>query len=114
MALGEGLVAADGTRHRMAGLLGLETSFAKRRMHLGYRLARLRQPFAGFAAGAALRGHEFHYASILAQPDAALAQVTDATGAEVAETGSWRQTSGGCVTGSFFHLIAPASQQAAP
>lgn len=114
MALGEGLVAADGTRHRMAGLLGLETSFAKRRMHLGYRLARLQQPFAGFAAGAALRGHEFHYASILAQPDAALAQVTDATGAEVAETGSWRQTGGGCVTGSFFHLIAPASRQAAP
>jgi cobyrinic acid a,c-diamide synthase len=40
MALGQGLVAADGTRYRMAGLLGLETSFAKRRMHLGYRLAR--------------------------------------------------------------------------
>jgi len=114
MALGEGLVAADGTRHRMAGLLGLETSFARRRMHLGYRLARLQQPFAGFAAGATLRGHEFHYASILAQPDAPLAQVTDATGAAVAETGSWRPTGGGCVTGSFFHLIAPASRQDAP
>lgn len=114
MALGEGLVAADGTRHRMAGLLGLETSFAKRRMHLGYRLARLQQPFGGFATGCMLRGHEFHYASILAQPDAALAEVTDATGAAVAETGSWRKTGGGCVTGSFFHLIAPASLQVAP
>ena len=114
MALGEGLVAADGTRHRMAGLLGLETSFAKRRMHLGYRLARLQQPFAGYGEGTALRGHEFHYASILAQPDEELAQVTDATGAKVAETGSWRKTGGGCVTGSFFHLIAPASPQVAP
>ncbi len=113
MALGDGLVAADGTRHRMTGLLGLETSFAKRRMHLGYRIARLQQPCAGFATGATLRGHEFHYASIMAQPDAALATVTDATGAEVAETGSWRRTGGGCVTGSFFHLIAPAGRQAA-
>ncbi len=114
MALGEGLVAADGTRHQMAGLLRLETSFAKRRMHLGYRLARLQHPLAGFATGTALRGHEFHYASIIAQSDEALAQVTDATGAEVAETGSWRKTGGGCVTGSFFHLIAPASPQVAP
>ncbi|HRO16414.1 MAG TPA: cobyrinate a,c-diamide synthase, partial [Paracoccus sp. (in: a-proteobacteria)] len=104
MALGQGLVAADGTRHRMAGLLGLETSFAKRRMHLGYRLAVLGSPIPGHVAGNRLRGHEFHYATILSQPDAALAQVEDATGAEVAETGSRR----GHVTGTFFHLIAPA------
>lgn len=104
MTLGQGLVAADGTRHRMAGLLGLETSFAKRRMHLGYRLAELQSPLPGHAAGERLRGHEFHYATILSQPDAALARVEDATGAEVAETGSRR----GHVTGTFFHLIAPA------
>ena len=41
MVLGEGLTDAEGTRHEMTGLLGLETSFAKRRMHLGYRLAEL-------------------------------------------------------------------------
>ncbi|WP_134724771.1 cobyrinate a,c-diamide synthase [Paracoccus luteus] len=104
MALGAGLVAADGTRHRMAGLLGLETSFAARRMHLGYRLATLAAPLPGQAPGDRLRGHEFHYATILAQPDAALARVIDATGAAVAETGSRR----GSVTGTFFHLIAPA------
>lgn len=110
MALGAGLVAADGTRHRMAGLLGLETSFAKRRMHLGYRLAELAQPMPGFAAGARLCGHEFHYASILAQPDAPLAAVRDANGAAVAETGSARATArGGRVTGTFFHLIAEAA-----
>lgn len=102
MALGEGLIDKDGTRHRMAGLLGLVTSYEKRRMHLGYRRAELRAPMPGFPVGAALRGHEFHYSTILDQPDAPLARVTDAEGAEVHETGSRR----GNVTGTFFHLIA--------
>ena len=110
MALGQGLVAADGTRHRMAGLLGLETSFAKRRMHLGYRLARLAQPCAGFGTGTLLRGHEFHYATILSQPDDPLATVVDANGQAVEESGSVRHfVGGGMVSGSFFHLIGPAS-----
>ena len=81
MVLGAGLTDADGTRHEMAGLLGLETSFAKRRMHLGYRLAELAAPMPGHAPGTQLRGHEFHYAAIVAQPDAPLAAVRDATGA---------------------------------
>ncbi len=94
MVMGAGLVDASGTRHAMTGLLGLETSFAKRRMHLGYRRATMRD-------GAVLLGHEFHYATITAQPDAPLAQVTDANGDPVAETGSQR----GHATGTFFHLI---------
>jgi cobyrinic acid a,c-diamide synthase len=106
MALGAGLVAADGTRHRMAGLLGLETSFAQRKMHLGYRRAQAVRETV--LPGRDLRGHEFHYASILSQPDAPLAAVTDATGAPVPETGSFRvQPGGGLTSGSFFHLIAP-------
>ncbi|MFV0303758.1 MAG: cobyrinate a,c-diamide synthase [Paracoccus sp. (in: a-proteobacteria)] len=110
MALGAGLVAADGTRHRMAGLLGLETSYAKRRMHLGYRLAmRAARPLPGLEGAAGLRGHEFHYATILSQPDAPLAEVRDANGERVPETGSFRDTDGGRITGTFFHLIAPAS-----
>ncbi|MFD1913158.1 cobyrinate a,c-diamide synthase [Halodurantibacterium flavum] len=100
MALGEALVDKDGQRHRMAGLLGLVTSYEKRRMHLGYRQAELLAPVLGF--GTRLRGHEFHYSTILEQPDAPLARVTDAEGAEVPETGSRR----GTVTGTFFHLIA--------
>ena len=102
MALGEGLIDADGVRHRMAGLLGLVTSYAQRRMHLGYRHATLHAPMAGIAAGTALRGHEFHYSTILDQPDAPLAHVTDAEGTAVVETGSYR----GHVSGSFFHMIA--------
>ena len=113
MVLGQGLVAADGTRHRMAGLLGLETSFAKRRMHLGYRLATPHQALPGLGA-ARLRGHEFHYASILSQPDEPLAHVVDANGIPVPETGSCRKTAASLVSGTFFHLIAPASPEATP
>lgn len=102
MVLGSALSDADGTRHQMAGLLGLETSFAERRMHLGYRLAELAAPMPGHQAGDRLRGHEFHYSTIVSQPDTPLAVVSDATGATVAETGSRR----GNVTGTFFHLIA--------
>jgi cobyrinic acid a,c-diamide synthase len=105
MVLGSGLVDTNGERHEMTGLLGLETSFARRRMHLGYRQAELNAPIPGQRSGARLRGHEFHYASILAQPDAALALVRDANGADVAETGSHR----GHVSGTFFHLIAEAA-----
>jgi cobyrinic acid a,c-diamide synthase len=105
MVLGSGLVDATGERHEMMGLLGLETSFAKRRMHLGYRQAELKAPVPGQPIGARLRGHEFHYASILAQPDPPLAIVRDANGVDVAETGSHR----GHVTGTFFHLIAEAA-----
>ena len=102
MVLGAALTDAAGVAHPMARLLGLETSYEKRRLHLGYRRATLSAPMPGFAAGMALRGHEFHYSTILAQPDAPLAQITDADGAPVAETGSRR----GQVTGTFFHLIA--------
>lgn len=107
MAMGAGLVDASGARHEMLGLLGLETSFAQRKMHLGYRAAKLIAPLPPYAPQTRLRGHEFHYATILAQPDAPLAEVTDASGAAVPETGSTR-ANGGRVTGSFFHLIAEA------
>lgn len=110
MAMGECLIDASGVRHEMAGFFKLTTSFEKRRMHLGYRLARLASPIPGYRAGARLRGHEFHYASILEHGDAPLAQVVDASGAAVPETGSTRNfDGGGRATGSFFHLIAEAA-----
>ncbi|MEQ1669590.1 MAG: cobyrinate a,c-diamide synthase [Hyphomicrobium sp.] len=101
MVMGQGLVSADGTRHEMLGLLGLETSFAKRKLHLGYRVAELLAPAPGHCAGSRLRGHEFHYATVLSQPDAPLTRAVDATGAPVAEAGSVR----GRATGSFFHFL---------
>ncbi|WP_367348216.1 cobyrinate a,c-diamide synthase [Sphingobium yanoikuyae] len=104
MVLGDALIDRDGTAHRMAGLLGLVTSHADRRLHLGYRRAELLAPVAGLRAGTMLRGHEFHYSTIVVQDDAPLMRVTDADGAAVAETGSRR----GWASGSFFHMIASA------
>ena len=110
MAMGECLIDASGTRHQMAGFFKLTTSFEKRRMHLGYRLATLAAPIPGHREGTRLRGHEFHYASILEHGDAPLAEVVDASGAAVPETGSCTTfDGGGRATGSFFHLIAEAT-----
>jgi len=104
MALGEALIDKQGHRHQMAGLLRVVTSYEKRMFHLGYRKATLNLPVLGFDAGTALRGHEFHYSTILEEKDAPLAQVTDADGNPVPETGSKK----GHVSGTFFHLIAEA------
>lgn len=101
MALGEALIDKSGTRHQMLGLLGLVTSYEKRKFHLGYRRAVLQAPLPGYSVDTALRGHEFHYSTILEQPDAPLAEVRDADGNLVPETGSHR----GHASGTFFHLI---------
>ncbi|MCZ4353888.1 cobyrinate a,c-diamide synthase [Roseovarius aestuarii] len=110
MAMGAGLVDRDGTRHQMAGLLGVETSFATRKMHLGYRQADLQAAMPGHPASARLRGHEFHYATIMSEPDAPLATITDSNDVVVPETGSVRRHGGaGMATGTFFHMIAEAT-----
>ena len=101
MTLGASLIDASGNRHAMLGLLGLETDFAHRRLHLGYRTATLLAPIPGYSAGRVLRGHEFHYARLVAQPDQPLADIRDASGELATETGSRR----GNVTGSFFHMV---------
>jgi cobyrinic acid a,c-diamide synthase len=101
MVLGRGLEDADGNRHEMAGLLGLETSFADRRLHLGYRRARLRATCSLGAEGTEVLGHEFHYARTVSTSGDPLVDCRDATGAEVHEQGV-RQ---GSITGTFFHLI---------
>ncbi len=106
MVLGETLQAADGTIHRMTGLLGHATSFARRRLNLGYREATLTADGALGPAGSVLRGHEFHYAS-LTDPgsDAAFCTLRDGLGQDLGPAGGRR----GHVTGSFFHAIARTS-----
>jgi cobyrinic acid a,c-diamide synthase len=103
MVLGQGLEDAEGVRHPMAGLLGHATSFARRRMQLGYREARLLADGVLGRAGQVLRGHEFHYASI-SDPggDLPLAELRDAAGTALGPAGGRR----GPVSGSFFHAIA--------
>ena len=102
MALGEALTDADGRSHRMAGLLPLRTSFAERRLHLGYREARLLAPGPLGAAGARFRGHEFHYATTISASAAApLFALADSCGDDLGPAGLRR----GSVNGSFLHLI---------
>ncbi|EYD76742.1 Cobyrinic acid A,C-diamide synthase [Rubellimicrobium mesophilum DSM 19309] len=97
MVLGEALVDAEGRAHRMAGLLGLETSFADRRLHLGYR----RVEAAGGPFPGPWAAHEFHYATTLRAEGEPLFQAWDAEGTELAPMGLRR----GRVAGSFAHLI---------
>lgn len=102
MVLGRGMQDADGTTHAMAGLLPLGTSFAKRKLHLGYRrvvmiaetpLGRLHSKF---------KAHEFHYASITNEgPGAHLFEAFDADGRKLGPVGQ----AAGTVFGSFVHLI---------
>jgi len=99
MVLGETLEDASGKTHAMLGLLPLETSFDKRKLHLGYRLL---EPLAGSPWQMPLKAHEFHYASIVREGDAArLFKVRDAVGEEQGEAG----LRVGSVSGSFMHVI---------
>ncbi|HMR33143.1 MAG TPA: cobyrinate a,c-diamide synthase [Geminicoccaceae bacterium] len=105
MVLGRSLVDAGGTAHGMLGLLAHATSFARRRLHLGYREARLLADCPLGPAGAEVRGHEFHYAHVTDPgDDAPLAELADGVGRPLGPAGGRR----GRVTGTFFHAIARA------
>jgi len=110
MVLGRGLVDAEGTRHAMAALLPVETSFAERRLHLGYRAitALGSTPFG--PEGTPFRGHEFHYARVLTEEGAPLFTAHDARGRDLGPVG----LRAGSVCGSFVHLIAASSPMPAP
>ena len=103
MVLGQSIEDVSGCHHPMMGLLGHATSFAKRKLHLGYRAARLLSDGVLGATGAIVRGHEFHYASLVtAGDDEALAAISDAEGRALGKAGGRR----GRVSGTFFHAIA--------
>jgi len=100
MVLGNSLTDADSTHHRMLGLLALETSFAKRKLHLGYRhLSPLGGPFA-----TPMMGHEFHYATTLRAQGPALYRASDAAGNALPDMGQ----RDGRISGSFAHVIDAA------
>ncbi len=101
MVLGESLTDASGTAHPMAGLLPVETSFATRKLHLGYRqLTPLKAPWS-----TPLRGHEFHYAMIVREGDGdKIFDAATANGTSLPKMGLRR----GKVMGSFAHVISVA------
>jgi cobyrinic acid a,c-diamide synthase len=91
----------------MAGLLPVETSFAERALHLGYREAELVAAGPLGAVGARFRGHEFHFARLVSgegagvEGEAPLFRCRDARGAETGTMGG----RAGTVMGSFLHLV---------
>jgi len=103
MVLGQSIEDADGRHCAMTGLLGHSTSFAKRKLHLGYRAARVLSDSVLGAKGARVLGHEFHYASLASQgDDEAFAELRDAQGRALGNSGGRRDR----VSGTFFHAIA--------
>jgi cobyrinic acid a,c-diamide synthase len=101
MVLGDALIDANGRSHAMAGLLPLATSFANRKLHLGYRQLK---PLGG-SWEKPLRGHEFHYSSIASEGTAdRLFAARDASGQDVGAIGLRR----GKVMGSYAHIICEA------
>lgn len=97
MVMGDGLIDADGHRHAMLGLLQLETSFAQRTLHLGYR----RLLPKGGSWSMPLNGHEFHYATTLKAKGAPLFEVSDTEGVQLPPMGLIQ----GPHMGSFAHII---------
>jgi len=102
MVLGQTLEDADGNAHRMAGLMAHNTSFRERRLHLGYRRAVTAGDCVLGPAGTAVRGHEFHYATVRDGTDEAFLDLSDGEGRALGPGGGRR----GNVTGTFFHAIA--------
>ncbi|MDE9449158.1 cobyrinate a,c-diamide synthase [Aliiroseovarius sp. Z3] len=97
MTLGRAITDKDGTRHEMLGFLELETNFARRKLHLGYRsLTTTHGPFPGTWAA-----HEFHYATTLRANGTPLFDATDAEGTSLPPMGLINEH----VSGSFAHLI---------
>lgn len=101
MVLGRGLVDAQGQRHEMAGLLPTETSFAARRLHLGYRQLKLCAASCLGPADSRWRGHEFHYATLCRNDAPALFEATDARGRDGRPEGALQ----GRIAGTFVHLV---------
>jgi cobyrinic acid a,c-diamide synthase len=107
MTLGRTLIDRAGAPHVMAGLLPLATSFAEPRLQLGYRRLRALEATPLGAVGTTFRGHEFHYASLVAGPAESgevpppLFEVTDARARPLGSLGARV----GTVAGSFLHLI---------
>ena len=100
MTLGKAIIDADGTSYPMAGLLHLETSFAARKLHLGYRSL---TPLADvWPQSSTITGHEFHYTTALTANGPPLFQIHDAGGRDLGTAGLVE----GSVCGSYAHIIA--------
>lgn len=99
MVLGRYLIDARGKSHPMAALLPHATSFAERKLSLGYRILKHKGalPFSP-----KLRGHEFHYSTLAEQVRGDhLFTMQDAAGTSLGPAGLRI----GRIMGSYAHVI---------
>ncbi len=102
MMLGDGIIDKDGNRHQMAGLLPVTTSFAKRKLTLGYRTLTHN---SALPWPKTLKAHEFHFSTVENQNAAdPLFEATDTNGTPIPAMGLKR----GNVMGSYAHIIDEA------
>ncbi len=99
MIMGKSLIDKNGQVHRMSGLLSHSCSYAKPKIHLGYRIAKL----SNHDRDLSIYGHEFHYATLSdSGNDQPYAYLSDGTGNYLGPEGGRRNQ----ITGCFFHSIA--------
>lgn len=102
MVLGESLTDKDGIAHAMLDLLPIRTSFAKPKMHLGYRQASIASDCVFAKKGTQFKAHEFHYAELTSDPQVSpLFSLEDALQKDLGTAGAVS----GNVAGSFIHII---------
>lgn len=103
MVLGNSIEDKMGKVHKMLGLLNLETSFAKRKLHLGYRRIEAIGDFAlsHKLGNAKFAAHEFHYTIAIKEEGDALFKAKDALGETLGNVGLQK----GGVMGSYMHII---------
>jgi len=102
MTLGISITDATGTSYPMLNLLPVETSFAKRKLHLGYRNIELLEDCFLGPKGRAFKAHEFHYASLVSTENThPLFSMKNALGEPLPAAGLIKYN----VAGSFIHLI---------
>lgn len=100
MVLGQALIDGEGRTYQMADLLPVTTSFARRKLHLGYR--RLEHDGA-LPWPNVLKAHEFHYSMIESQDEETpLFHASDASAHDLGSMGLRRNR----VMGSYAHVIA--------
>ena len=99
MVLGTGITDESGNRFDMAGLIDVETSFANKKRHLGYRKF---MPIDAFFWDGPFLGHEFHYTNVVSASGTPLFIAHDANDKPLGMAGLRK----GSVAGSYLHIIA--------
>ena len=98
MVLGKGLIDAYEQRHQMLGFLNLETTFASRKLSLGYRDL---TPLTDLPWKGPLKGHEFHYSTIASSKGDPLFDAAAAASEETAPIGLRDRR----IMGSYAHVV---------